>query len=76
MTGPDHYLAAEDALRIATNGGGGDLDDAARWYADAQVHATLALAAATALGRSISATPSRDYEKWMDVASLHRNLPT
>ncbi len=48
MTGPEHYAAAEallaDARRAQVE------DDAKRWLARAQVHATLAVAAATALG--------------------------
>ncbi|MFE4535665.1 hypothetical protein ACFRKB_11355 [Streptomyces scopuliridis] len=44
MNGPWHYAEAERLLELA-----GHLDgDAAEIYAEAQVHATLALAAATA----------------------------
>lgn len=44
MTGPQHYLAAEELL-VASR----DSKNAAAALAKAQVHATLALAAATAL---------------------------
>ena len=47
MTGPEHYLAAEgilnDALKLA-----GDGAEMSELIAVAQVHATLAMAAATA----------------------------
>lgn len=47
MNGPQHYVAAEQALDAAYQAEGGS--DIERYYlASAQVHATLALAAATA----------------------------
>ena len=46
MTGPQHYRAAEDLLEAAGNGEAPGSD---RLLAAAQAHATLALAAATAL---------------------------
>ena len=49
MTGPEHYIAAEELLEDA--GHARDEDDAARVLGIAQVHATLALAAATAVGK-------------------------
>ncbi len=51
MTGPDHYRKAEELATKAHNylGRGEGQDSAAVWAAVAQVHATLALAAATAL---------------------------
>ena len=50
MTGPDHYRLAEDLLLDARRAQ--DEDDASRMrrLAIAQIHATLALAAATAGG--------------------------
>lgn len=46
MNGPDHYRCAQ--LRISeAHRAGADLDYAAFLMAEAQVHATLALAAAT-----------------------------
>jgi hypothetical protein len=49
MTGPEHYVAAEELLEDV--GHARDEDDAARVLGIAQVHATLALAAATAVGK-------------------------
>jgi hypothetical protein len=46
MTGPEHYAEAEAQLIVASESFEGD--DAAYYLARAQVHATLALAAATA----------------------------
>lgn len=51
MTGPDHYLNAESDLEHAARASDKDrLDDMRYWLGCAQAHATLALAAATALG--------------------------
>ena len=47
MTGTEHYIAAEALLVDA--GHAQDKDDVTRVLATAQVHATLALAAATGL---------------------------
>jgi hypothetical protein len=67
MTGPDHYRSAEGLVVQAEKLMNGDeLAGAAVWAAVAQVHATLALAAATArtdLGGSqptANAEPGRD----------------
>jgi hypothetical protein len=54
MTGPEHYAAAERCLE-----GGYEMDMAA-----AQVHATLALAAATATNLSLA-----DYQAWVNLAA-------
>ena len=48
MSGPEHYRAAEDLLETAVDGGNVDTEYEDRLTARAQVHATLALAAATA----------------------------
>ena len=52
MTGPDHYRKAEELAAKADEylGQGEGQHSAAVWAAVAQIHATLALAAATALG--------------------------
>jgi hypothetical protein len=52
MTGPDHYRKAEELAAKARGylGQGEGQESAALWAAVAQIHATLALAAATALG--------------------------
>jgi hypothetical protein len=59
MTGPDHYHKAEDLTAKANEylGQGEGQGSAAVWAAVAQVHATLALAAATALGTATVAEP-------------------
>jgi hypothetical protein len=65
MTGPDHYRKAEELAAKADEyvGRGEGQESAAVWAAVAQIHATLALAAATALG-----TRSPDGQAWADVA--------
>lgn len=62
MTGPQHYQEAERLLALAGSEGAGsaglyiDYDEqAALILADAQVHATLACAAATALSSAAEA---------------------
>ena len=58
MTGPEHYAKAERML--------GDRNlNLPGVIAAAQAHATLALAAATAL----SGTPWHDEQAWRDVAA-------
>lgn len=48
MTGPEHYRDAEEDLeRACRMDSEGRIEDAAFWHREAQVHATLALAAAT-----------------------------
>lgn len=49
MTGPEHYRAAEKLLREIDERRNAPLDVTSRRVGQAQVHATLALAAATAL---------------------------
>ncbi|RBQ21532.1 hypothetical protein DP939_02150 [Spongiactinospora rosea] len=66
MTGPEHYRQAEqlaDRAHHWTYGDGGDPVVGAALAAEAQVHATLALAAATAL--SVSAS-----DDWIAVAGV------
>jgi hypothetical protein len=64
MTGPQHFRHAERlAAKAAEYLGHGDGQDAAAvWAAVAQVHATLALATATAVKAHI------DGQEWLDVA--------
>jgi len=72
MTGPEHYLAAEELLLTAD---AYDQDHApqtaAARRATAQVHATLALAAATATQADVSATVAgishTDVDAWDDA---------
>jgi hypothetical protein len=65
MTGLDHYRMAEELIARAHDylGQGEGQDSAAVWAAVAQIHATLALAAATALG-----TTAADGYAWTEVA--------
>lgn len=73
MTGPEHYREAEQLLTDAFSSKlttyEGENPEADRLIAAAQVHATLALAAATAL---IDETPRSDshseYRAWSNVA--------
>jgi hypothetical protein len=67
MTGPDHYRKAEELTAKAHDylGRGEGQDSAAVWAAVAQIHATLALAAATALG-----TTAADGRAWHEVAGI------
>jgi hypothetical protein len=76
-TGPEHYREAERLAVMAhrfTYGDGADPVVGAALAAEAQVHATLALAAATAL---VDETPRSDsfsnYRAWQDVAGLPSN---
>jgi hypothetical protein len=64
MTGPEHYARAEDMAEHAEGLITGDDPDglAPAWAAVAQVHATLALAAASAVS-----SPADD-RAWADVA--------
>jgi hypothetical protein len=66
MTGPDHYAEAERLLALAGRHSSG-ATYGPEWtltLAAAQVHATLALAAATAVG-----TAGPDGHAWADVAA-------
>jgi len=75
-TGPDHYREAERLLTVGVNQRGSELD--AICTAAAQVHATLALAAATALGREGEGRtqPSQDRAAWFDAAAECRKAVT
>lgn len=70
MTGPEHYRTAEGMLIQAREAEAGT--DVERYYlAAAQVHAALALAAATALAIRED-VPLSDYEAWIDAASAYK----
>jgi hypothetical protein len=71
MTGPEHYREAEEDM-AAMNGKSPDGVQAL--LARAQVHATLALAAATALGTS-EGQPPDDRNAWLKAASSWVNSP-
>lgn len=74
MTGPEHYREAERLLAEAFDDS--ETASAKEILAEAQVHATLALAAATALNvASGSAMPDPDWLAWRDAASMTRAIP-
>jgi hypothetical protein len=60
MTGPEHYLVAEKLLEENEEHPSSSINKTASLIGQAQVHATLALAAATAL--------SSDDREWLKVA--------
>ncbi|QCR49856.1 hypothetical protein [Streptomyces sp. SGAir0924] len=78
MTGPEHYREAERLIKgLTTDTGAVYVEDGnEQVIALAQVHATLALAAATAL---IDETPRSDcfsnYKAWQDVAGSEYQGP-
>ena len=63
MTGPEHFQEAE---RLLAELPGLDMADPMEWVARAQVHATLAHAAATALMKE--APLDRDWSAWYNAA--------
>jgi hypothetical protein len=72
MTGPEHYRAAEfhlkSAAAIETDGHD---DSTSAWHQrHAQVHATLALAAATALNDGTPGLDAADWNAWRKVAHV------
>ncbi len=87
MTGPEHYREAEEAIKASTfayqKWGEGivpldrtdaDLLEASLWeIRRAQVHALLALAAATALPRAVAGDMMEDdCESWLAVVEARR----
>ena len=79
MTGPDHYCKAEELTQKAHEylGQGDGQESAAVWAAVAQIHATLALAAATAIGTTAADGPCLGRRRWHHVLgrrSLGSNL--
>jgi hypothetical protein len=69
MTGPEHYAKAEEHLTLAaTIETDGHDDSMSAWHQrQAQVHATLALAAATALPHA-GELPVADHDAWWAAA--------
>jgi hypothetical protein len=72
MTGPEHFRQAEDLAAKAGEylGQGDGQDSAAVWAAVAQVHATLALAAATVGGPTPAVKSLRAKAEAMSAAAL------
>jgi len=64
-SGPEHYREAERLITDANHAGPDDLAHA-RAIAAADVHAALALAAATALS-AYGTMPVAEYQAWRDV---------
>lgn len=65
MTGPEHYREAEKLATKAARWS--EVSDASALYQLAQVHATLALASATALPSGASGSASRN--EWVMATS-------
>lgn len=71
MTGPEHYRQAERLVvqcHHFTYGDGADPVTGAALAAEAQVHATLALVAATALAAPSTRASVRTINAWHDAA--------
>lgn len=70
MTGPEHYRRAERLMRVAADPEGLPAAQHAALVATAQVHATLALAAATFTGGGCgSSVDSTAAEQWREAIS-------
>jgi hypothetical protein len=68
MTGPEHYLKAEDHLTDAVTMD--EEPEVSGWHQrQAQVHATLALAAAAAVAK-LDGMPTKDAIAWQHTAGL------
>ena len=66
MTGPEHYRQAEIQLEFAATA---SETESAQWHqGQAQVHATLALAAATALNDSDGGLSIPEHTAWTRAA--------
>jgi hypothetical protein len=76
MTGPEHYKAAEEILAAAKDSRpDADVDNVLVFLRFAEVHAALALAAATALndhshGGGEGGMPVADFNSWHKVAGV------
>ena len=76
MTGPEHYRLAERLLEDADeHAHGGDTEMETLTISHAQVHATLAVAAATAL-TGYGQLPTYDGDAWMNAAASVRPSQT
>lgn len=72
-TGPEHYREAEQLLSQAACDFLSEGIQPTHAFAAAQVHATLALAAATALNdhsHDEGGMPLEDYDAWVKVAAV------
>jgi hypothetical protein len=76
MSGPEHYRQAEQLLQLAN--GSADQGAMRDYWQEAQVHATLALAAATALSDPSpegAGMPVPDWTAWTEAAATPRTGP-
>lgn len=73
MTGPEHYRKAERLIQEIHDEGVEDAETETLFFREAQVHATLALAAATALHVADQDGGSDDRQEWFRVASFAHN---
>lgn len=69
MTGPEHYRKAEHRLLMAWEEDRTP-EDVRHLVAEAQAHATLALAAATAMNGAQNGMPIPDFKAWDQVAGV------
>lgn len=70
MTGPEHYREAEELLRDLHDGSLHDRSEGAQVnISEAQVHATLALTAATVHSGGVVSIHDSMYESWKVVLS-------
>lgn len=67
-SGPDHYREAQELLVGQVRAERGSAEEMSV-LAEAQVHALLALAAATALGTD--GLPARDWDAWRQAVATH-----
>jgi hypothetical protein len=75
-TSVDHYQEAERLLRRADAlSPSAAAQDAPLLLQEAQVHATLALAAITGLSQGFDGMPLRDYDAWFQAASVEAPIP-
>jgi hypothetical protein len=73
MTGPEHYQEAESLLAVERNFEHKTSAERKAIADAAQVHATLALAAATALQKEGGGVlPAKDRKAWFEAASEHK----
>ncbi|XMN09356.1 hypothetical protein ACK8N7_26600 [Streptomyces griseobrunneus] len=77
MTGPEHYREAErlaDRAHHFTYGDGADPVTGAALAAEAQVHATLALTAATAMQAAVDGSEpgmgGGEFAAWYEIAGV------
>ena len=73
MNGTEHYRKSEEQVRKAEQAlAEGDVEASVTWSQIAQVHATLAAAAATALAGDADGMHVRDSIAWADAAGVQR----